>query len=164
MGKAAKKPRDPDLSDHYDFSGAVRGKYAKRYTQGTSVTVLRSGKPSYMLASAWKKYGKSEKATECVFGLNLGKQNRKLFLEGLESVDLELDGVTHSSSLTRRANFWTTCPELRDEDIQPESKATPIRDWLMKHRSLTWTKGRPPKAALVPDGEGRFCVLNKLES
>jgi hypothetical protein len=154
MRKAAKKPRDPDLSDHYDFSGAERGKYARRYAEGTTVTVFRSGKPQCMRVSAWKKYGKSETDTECGFGLNLGKQNRQQFFEGLESAEVEMDGVRHSFSLTRK-NFWTTCPELRDED----ARGTPIRDWLLKYRSLTWKKGFPPKADLISLGEGRFRLV-----
>jgi len=37
-----KKPRlkDDDLLPEYDFSGGVRGKYAKRYAEGTNVIVL----------------------------------------------------------------------------------------------------------------------------
>lgn len=35
-----KRDRDPDMADHYDFSGAERGKYAKRYAEGTNVVVL----------------------------------------------------------------------------------------------------------------------------
>lgn len=31
---------DPDLLDEYDFSGAVRGKYAERYRQGTNLVRL----------------------------------------------------------------------------------------------------------------------------
>lgn len=31
---------DPDLLDEYDFSGAVRGKYAERYRQGTNLVLL----------------------------------------------------------------------------------------------------------------------------
>jgi hypothetical protein len=38
--KAAKPDRDPDLLDEYDFSKGVRGKYAKRYAEGTNVVVL----------------------------------------------------------------------------------------------------------------------------
>ncbi len=40
MKKAAKKSEDPDLRSEYDFSGAVRGKYARRYAQGANVVVL----------------------------------------------------------------------------------------------------------------------------
>jgi hypothetical protein len=36
-----KLDRDGDeIRNHYDFSGAVRGKYAKRYAEGTNVVVL----------------------------------------------------------------------------------------------------------------------------
>jgi len=36
-----KKARnDPDMLDEYDFSGGVRGKYAKRYAEGTNVAVI----------------------------------------------------------------------------------------------------------------------------
>ena len=40
MKKAAKSKRDPDMLDEYDFSTGVRGKYAKRYAEGTNVVVL----------------------------------------------------------------------------------------------------------------------------
>lgn len=29
-----------DMRNHYDFSGGVRGKYARRYAEGTNVVVL----------------------------------------------------------------------------------------------------------------------------
>jgi hypothetical protein len=31
---------DPDMLDEYDFSGGVRGKYAKRYREGTNLIRL----------------------------------------------------------------------------------------------------------------------------
>ncbi|MDI6790550.1 MAG: hypothetical protein QME44_07675 [Thermodesulfobacteriota bacterium] len=31
---------DPDMLEEYDFTGAVRGKYAKRYAEGTNVIVI----------------------------------------------------------------------------------------------------------------------------
>ncbi len=37
--------RDPDLLDEYDFSKGVRGKYAKRYAEGTNVVVLAPDVP-----------------------------------------------------------------------------------------------------------------------
>ena len=40
MKKAAKAKRDPDMLAEYDFSQGVRGKYAKRYAEGTNVVVL----------------------------------------------------------------------------------------------------------------------------
>lgn len=33
-------PNDPDLLEEYDFSKGVRGKYAKRYAEGTNVVVI----------------------------------------------------------------------------------------------------------------------------
>ena len=35
-----KMPNDPDLLEEYDFSSGVRGKYAKRYAEGTNVVVI----------------------------------------------------------------------------------------------------------------------------
>jgi len=36
-----KEPRNgADMRDYYDFSGGVRGKYGKRYAEGTNVVVL----------------------------------------------------------------------------------------------------------------------------
>jgi len=32
--------RDDEMRDHYDFTGGVRGKYARRYAEGTNVVVL----------------------------------------------------------------------------------------------------------------------------
>jgi hypothetical protein len=39
-GKPTKKTQDSDMRDEYDFSAGVRGKYAKRYAEGTNVVVL----------------------------------------------------------------------------------------------------------------------------
>jgi hypothetical protein len=40
MKKVFKTRRDPDILDEYDFSKGVRGKYAKRYAEGTNVVIL----------------------------------------------------------------------------------------------------------------------------
>ena len=32
--------RNDEMRKHYDFSGGVRGKYARRYAEGTNVVVL----------------------------------------------------------------------------------------------------------------------------
>ena len=32
--------RDVDMQEEYDFKGGVRGKYAKRYAEGTNLIVL----------------------------------------------------------------------------------------------------------------------------
>ena len=39
-GKPTKKTQDSNMRDEYDFSAGVRGKYAKRYAEGTNVVVL----------------------------------------------------------------------------------------------------------------------------
>lgn len=42
MKKASSKSQksDPDMLKEYDFSKGVRGKYARRYAEGTNVVVL----------------------------------------------------------------------------------------------------------------------------
>jgi hypothetical protein len=35
-----KMQNDPDMLEEYDFTGGVRGKYAKRYAEGTNVVVI----------------------------------------------------------------------------------------------------------------------------
>ncbi len=40
MKKETKSSTDPDLLEEYDFSKGVRGKYAKRYAEGTNIVVL----------------------------------------------------------------------------------------------------------------------------
>lgn len=35
-----KMPDDPDMLEEYDFSKGVRGKYARRYAEGTNVVVI----------------------------------------------------------------------------------------------------------------------------
>jgi len=36
----SQEPEDDDLEPEYDFSGAVRGKYYRRYQQSTNVILL----------------------------------------------------------------------------------------------------------------------------
>ena len=40
MSKKTDVPSETDMRDEYDFSGAVRGKYAKRFAKGSNVIVL----------------------------------------------------------------------------------------------------------------------------
>jgi len=63
---------DPDMLEEYDFRGGVRGKYAKRYAEGTNVVVLDPDVAEYFpdhesvneslrsLVSIIKKRGKSK--------------------------------------------------------------------------------------------------------
>ncbi len=69
-----KMQNDPDMLDEYDFSGGVRGKYAKRYAEGTNVVVLDPDVAEYFsdhesvneslrsLVAIIKKHGKAEQA------------------------------------------------------------------------------------------------------
>ena len=38
--KKSDKKRESDIQAEYDFSGGIRGKYARRYAQGTNVVVI----------------------------------------------------------------------------------------------------------------------------
>jgi hypothetical protein len=40
MKKTGRKRRDLEMLDEYDFSHGERGKYAKRYAEGTNVVLL----------------------------------------------------------------------------------------------------------------------------
>jgi hypothetical protein len=40
MKKGTRKRREPEMLEEYDFSKGERGKYAKRYAEGTNVIVL----------------------------------------------------------------------------------------------------------------------------
>ena len=40
MNQERSDERDPEMLDEYDFSGGVRGKYAVRFAEGSSVVVL----------------------------------------------------------------------------------------------------------------------------
>ena len=40
MKKTSKKATAPEMLAEYDFSRGVRGKYARRYAEGTNVVVL----------------------------------------------------------------------------------------------------------------------------
>ena len=42
MKKPANKTSEPAMREEYDFSQGVRGKYARRFTQGANVVVLES--------------------------------------------------------------------------------------------------------------------------
>ena len=40
MSKGKPMANDPDMLDHYEFGGGVRGKYAARYAEGANVILL----------------------------------------------------------------------------------------------------------------------------
>jgi len=39
--------KDPDMLEEYDFSKGIRGKYAKRYAEGTNVVVIEPDVAKY---------------------------------------------------------------------------------------------------------------------
>ena len=60
------KASEPEMRTEYDFSGAVRGKYLKRYLEGTNVVVLEPDvakrfRNSGSVNEALRTYLKSEK-------------------------------------------------------------------------------------------------------
>ena len=115
-----------------------------------------------MRVSSWKFMGRSEVDTDCTYGLMLGKPNRQRHFDGLTTAAVEIEGQIHSFSLSR-ANFWTTCPELRDTDS--DSGGTPIRNVLARLGALTWKKGCPLHFELLSDGKGTFrLLLSPLEA
>ena len=57
MKKAAKSKRDPDMLPEYDFSKGERGKYAKRFAEGTKAD------PVWVQAALFR-LGRTEEATQ----------------------------------------------------------------------------------------------------
>ena len=67
-----KMRNDPDMLEEYDFSGGVRGKYARRYAEGANVVVIEPDVAEYFpdhdsvneslrsLVSIIKRRGKTE--------------------------------------------------------------------------------------------------------
>ena len=60
------KASEPEMRTEYDFSGAVRGKYLKRYLEGTNVVVLEPDvakrfRNSESVNEALRAYLKTEK-------------------------------------------------------------------------------------------------------
>jgi len=60
------KVSEPEMRSEYDFSSAVRGKYHKRYLEGTNVVVLEPDvakrfKNSEAVNEALRRYLKSER-------------------------------------------------------------------------------------------------------
>jgi hypothetical protein len=40
MCEVVQSEPDPDMLDHYDFSGGIRGKYAHLFTEGSTAVIL----------------------------------------------------------------------------------------------------------------------------
>jgi hypothetical protein len=50
------------MADHYDFSNAERGKYARRYAEGVKVVVLKSSRPIRVKCDTLNK---TERSVNC---------------------------------------------------------------------------------------------------
>ena len=66
MSRKPLKASEPEMRPEYDFSGAVRGKYHKRYLEGTNVVVLEPDvakrfRNSESVNEALRAYLKTEK-------------------------------------------------------------------------------------------------------
>lgn len=83
------------------------------------------------------------------YGVRVGARNRtQYFTPAWQRIEVEIDGQTHKFELTR--GFWNKCPEFRD------SGGTAIRDWLDRHHTTAWPKGKPPRFQLHALGGGLF--------
>jgi hypothetical protein len=66
MNRKPLKASEPEMRSEYDFSGGIRGKYYKRYLEGTNVIVLEPDvakrfKNSDSVNKALRAYLKTEK-------------------------------------------------------------------------------------------------------
>ena len=104
-----------------------------------------------MEASGWfggRKKGSRDPA-EGSFGIRVGMANRQRHFDPVwTEIEVEMDGRPEVFRLT--SGFWRNCPEFRD------SGSPRIREWLRRHRSLAWDRGRPPRMTLLPLGGPRF--------
>jgi urate oxidase len=65
-----KKKSVPDMLPEYDFSGGIRGKYAKKFAEGTNIVVLAS--------DVHKNFPNSNSVNETLRALSkMVKSNRK---------------------------------------------------------------------------------------
>ena len=98
-----------------------------------------------MRVTAWNGGGNT-------YGLYIGIRNRNLhFKREWRTVTIELEGQAYTFVLTN--GFWRNCPEIRD-------RGTPhIREWLARHRTLTWPRGRPPAIQLEPTSDSRYRLV-----
>jgi hypothetical protein len=103
-----------------------------------------------MQASAWNDGANT-------YGIRVGIPNRDAYFQrGWSEIEVEMDGRLHRFRLT--PGFWHKCPEFRD-------RGTPvIREWLWRHYTLPWPRGKPHPVQLIPLDGCRFRLLPCLES
>ncbi|MRW83032.1 hypothetical protein GJ698_02870 [Pseudoduganella sp. FT26W] len=103
-----------------------------------------------MEVSAWKNGRASN--PRVVYGIRVGVENRAAYFPvERDVIVVEMDNEEHTFHLTD--GFRRKCPEFRD------SKGTAIRDWLARHRTTDWPRGRPPRFELHVLGDGRFRLV-----
>jgi hypothetical protein len=84
-----------------------------------------------------------------VYGIRVGAKNRIAFFDASwEEIEVEIEGEVRRFRLTD--GFWRDCPEFRDRG------SPTIREWLRRHRTISWPKGRPPQIELIPLADNRF--------
>jgi hypothetical protein len=85
------------------------------------------------------------------YGIRVGVNDRRFFDRSWTTIFVEMDGRRHSFKIT--PCFWKRGLEIRDSGTHT------IRNWLKRHRTLTWEKGAPPRMTLVSLGDGKFRLL-----
>jgi len=77
--------------------------------------------------------------------------------DGDVPIEVEVDGQPHTFVLN--PGFWKTwCSEIRDRGNLV------IREWLQRHYTLNWSRGKAPQVQLIPLGEYRFRLLPAEDS
>jgi hypothetical protein len=69
-----KMKNDPDMLEEYDFTGGVRGKYAKQYAEGTNVVVIDPDVAEY--------FPDNESVNEALRGLTAIIKRKKMAEQG----------------------------------------------------------------------------------
>ena len=86
------------------------------------------------------------------YGIRVGALNRKLYFDrSWVEIHVELDGQFHQFSLTK--GFWHKCPEFRD------SGKSVIKEWLQRHKTIKWPRGKPPRMKLISLGDNKFRLV-----
>jgi hypothetical protein len=97
MKKAANRRRDPDIADHYDFSNAERGKYARRFAEGITIVVH---KPSQPVRIKCDTLNKTEKSVNCRLTKDQALALAAALREKAEGIE-NGDGRVHLSNVGR---------------------------------------------------------------
>jgi hypothetical protein len=97
MKKAANRRRDPDMADHYDFSNAERGKYARRFAEGITIVVHKPTRPVRIKCDTLNK---TEKSVNCRLTKDQALALADALREKAEGIE-NGDGRVHLSNVGR---------------------------------------------------------------